>query len=115
MPWVDRNDCDGCGVCIEECPVGAITLLEDRASIDNHSCIRCATCHEVCPQEAVKHDSKKVPEEIRANIERVGNALEHFDSEEEKQACLTRWMKFFNKEKKVVEQTLSELESLKTQ
>ncbi len=31
MPWIDKNRCDGCELCIEECPVGAIVLIEGKA------------------------------------------------------------------------------------
>jgi len=113
MPWIDSNDCSGCGICVEECPNNAITLVQDIAILDQDNCIRCGICHSACPREAVKHDSLLIPTEVRANIERVKNALEHFGNEEEKQASLTRWIKFFNKEKKIMEKTLFELESLR--
>jgi len=29
MPWVNEEMCVGCGVCVDDCPVGAITLKED--------------------------------------------------------------------------------------
>lgn len=59
MPWVDKNICTGCGLCVEECPVLAITMEEGKAKIDMDKCIRCKKCHEVCPQKAIKHDSEK--------------------------------------------------------
>jgi len=31
-------------------------------------CIRCGTCHEICPQNASRHVSEKIPEEIEDNI-----------------------------------------------
>jgi NAD-dependent dihydropyrimidine dehydrogenase PreA subunit len=30
MPWVDKDKCTGCGICIEECPVGAISMENDE-------------------------------------------------------------------------------------
>lgn len=45
--------CVGCGVCVRNCPVQAISLVENRAVIHLHQCIRCYCCHELCPEEAI--------------------------------------------------------------
>ena len=62
MPWIDKNKCTGCGLCVRECPVNAIIIKEGKAEIDMDKCIRCGKCHDVCPQEAVRHDSEKIPQ-----------------------------------------------------
>jgi ferredoxin len=90
MPWVDRNECVGCGICVEECPVDAISLVNEKAEINMDECIRCGNCHEVCPQEAVKHDSERIPQEVKINAERVEGYMKHFDNEAGKQACLKK-------------------------
>ena len=113
MPWVDKNECVGCGVCVEECPVDAISLVDEIAEINMDECIRCGNCHEVCPQEAVKHDSERIPEEVEANVEKVKGYMSHFDNEPEKQACLKRSTNFFKFKKAVAEKTLKQLERLK--
>jgi ferredoxin len=113
MPWVDKDKCTGCGICIEECPVGAISMENEKAEINMNECIRCGKCHEICEEKAVRHDSERIEEEIRANVEKTKRFMEHFDSIEEKQACLRRMMKFFEKERIVAEKTLAQLDSLK--
>jgi uncharacterized Fe-S center protein len=113
MPWVDKNECVGCGVCVEECPVDAISLVNEKAEINMDECIRCGNCHEVCPEEAVKHDSERIPEEVQANVEKVEGYMRHFRDETEKQACLKRSMNFFKFQKTVAEKTLQQLERLK--
>ena len=59
MPWVDEDMCVGCGICVEECPIDAISIENGKAVIDMKKCIRCKKCHEICPQKAVKHDKEK--------------------------------------------------------
>ena len=113
MPWVDQERCTSCGTCVEECPVGAITLDDrDLAHIDEAECIRCGKCHDVCPAEAVRHDSERIPQEIDANIQWVKRALGHFDTDQQKKDLVERMARYFTKERKVAEQTLERLRSL---
>lgn len=71
MPWIDKEACTGCGICIDKCPADAILLHETEADIDMDDCIRCALCHDICPVDAVKHDSDRVDEWID-DIVRIG-------------------------------------------
>jgi len=34
MPWVDKDRCSGCGICVEECPVGVIVMENETAEIN---------------------------------------------------------------------------------
>lgn len=113
MPWVDQERCTSCGTCVEECPVGAITLdARDLAHIDEAECVRCGKCHDACPVEAVRHDSERIPQEIDANIQWVKRLLSHFDTDKEKKDLVERMARYFTKERKVAEQTLERLRSL---
>ncbi|MGB9880186.1 MAG: DUF362 domain-containing protein, partial [Anaerolineae bacterium] len=46
--------CTACGTCVENCPVQAITIVDQRAHMDLDRCIRCYCCHELCPEHAVE-------------------------------------------------------------
>ena len=43
------ESCIKCGVCADQCPVGAIPL-DDSSRTNNDLCINCMRCVEVCPQ-----------------------------------------------------------------
>lgn len=45
------NKCVQCGTCAENCPVGAINLV-DAKLIDIEKCITCCACIKTCPQKA---------------------------------------------------------------
>lgn len=112
MPWIKTEDCVACGVCIDECPVGAITMNGQAAVINETACIRCGRCHDVCPREAVRHDSERIPEDVAANIKWTKNLLEHFKSPEDEKGLIKRMKRYFVKERKVAEQTIESLDNL---
>jgi len=111
MPWVNQEMCDGCGICVDECPVGAMRMNGGAAAIDEAECIRCGRCHDVCPQDAVRHDSERIPQEVAANLEWVRGLLDHFQEPSERAAFMDRMARFFNKEKKVNERTLAAIQA----
>ena len=112
MPWVDEDMCVGCGLCVDECPVEAISMPEAIATINEEECMRCGRCHDVCPQEAVRHDGERIPDEIEANLQWARDLLEHYEAPDERQAFLDRMKKYFGKERKVAEQTIERLDGL---
>lgn len=116
MPWVKTENCVGCGICVDKCPVGSITIINGVAHIDMADCIHCGICHSACPGGAVEHDSEKIPEEVRANIEKTKGFMEacakYLGEEKEKKKCIHRMIKHFNIEKIVAEKTLEKLHML---
>ena len=117
MPWVAEDRCIGCGICVEECPVDAIVMEEEVAEIHMSDCIHCGRCHDVCEQQAVRHDSEKVPDEVKANVEETKYFMEacekYLGHAEEQQKCLNRMIKHFTKEKMVAEKTIEALALLR--
>jgi len=116
MPWINEDLCVSCGVCIDDCPVGAITPKEDQKAIINEDeCIRCGRCHEVCPEDAVRHDSERIPQEVAANIEKSKGLLKHFETHQEQQAFLERMVRYFKKQQKVAGLTMDKITAMKTE
>ena len=117
MPWIDREKCVGFGICVKKCPVNTINMDQKKAVINMEGYIHCGICHNICPWEAVRHDGEKISEYVRSNVEETTNFMKAcadlIGDQKEKNRCLNRMIKHWNKEKLVAEKTLSELEKLK--
>ena len=61
--FVRKDDCTGCGICVDErCPVIAITITDDVASVNEAECIGCGLCVTGCPPEAIELvERKQIP------------------------------------------------------
>jgi ferredoxin len=54
---ISRDLCVGCGLCVDTCPVEAISLdNENIAVVDAELCVDCGKCVEECPSEAISLD-----------------------------------------------------------
>jgi len=52
-PRVNRDLCTGCGTCIDQCPVSALSMIENMPLVDADTCITCFCCQEICPEKAI--------------------------------------------------------------
>ena len=52
-PQVDPELCSGCGTCLDQCPVGALSMEGDFPQADADTCITCFCCQEICPEKAI--------------------------------------------------------------
>jgi len=50
--FVDKNFCRGCGICIDICPVEALTL-DIIPVVDADKCTECGACITACPSGAI--------------------------------------------------------------
>jgi len=53
-PYVDHDDCIGCGMCRKNCAHDAITITDRKATINHEYCVGCGRCIGVCPTDAVQ-------------------------------------------------------------
>ncbi len=52
-PTPDPELCVGCGACVDQCPVHALSMAGDLPQADPNLCITCFCCQEMCPEKAI--------------------------------------------------------------
>jgi uncharacterized protein (DUF362 family)/Pyruvate/2-oxoacid:ferredoxin oxidoreductase delta subunit len=52
-PQADSELCTGCGTCVEQCPVSALSMNDQFPRVDGGLCITCFCCQEICPEKAM--------------------------------------------------------------
>jgi NAD-dependent dihydropyrimidine dehydrogenase PreA subunit len=61
MIRVNRSLCTGCGLCVDECSAGAISLFDGAALIAPALCNDCGACVDVCPAGALESVLEPAP------------------------------------------------------
>lgn len=73
--------CSGCGLCVSQCPAGALSIQEnggetpkenehDRVIWDESLCVQCDTCIRVCPSHASPKVRRMSAEDVWKEIEK---------------------------------------------
>ena len=57
MIVVDREKCEGCGLCVKVCHEHCLTLVNGTPSVDLSYCSTCTQCIAICPQQAISWNS----------------------------------------------------------
>ncbi len=55
---IDSDSCQSCGVCVNKCPVDAMSMVDDQVDVNQDSCILCGECQRICPTKAVQLHEK---------------------------------------------------------
>jgi len=52
-PRANPDLCTGCGTCVDQCPVSALSIDGHVPTVDADTCITCFCCQEMCPEKAI--------------------------------------------------------------
>ncbi len=77
MIRISKNRCVGCGLCVEICPVKAVSIENGIAVIDKNKCINCGSCTSNCPQGAVRDIKEELVVAIGADDEKIIKQDDH--------------------------------------
>ena len=54
-PEIDRDKCDGCGLCVAVCLCNGLILVDNKVTvIETVECEWCTVCEAVCPTGAIR-------------------------------------------------------------
>ncbi len=62
MFYVNKERCNGCRTCVNECGQHAIIMWENKAQIVPDKCISCGLCKDVCPEDAIVEQTQPLPD-----------------------------------------------------
>lgn len=55
--WKVSNDCIGCGLCEQACPINNIKLDDNNKPKWGKNCVSCVACYHICPKNAIQYGS----------------------------------------------------------
>ena len=74
---IDREKCELCGACVEECGRGGVAIEEGQVRFHPPACMACGHCVAICPHGALT-DAEGLPPEVNPALCPTPEGLEHF-------------------------------------
>ncbi|MFP4036839.1 MAG: 4Fe-4S binding protein [Desulfobacteraceae bacterium] len=72
MVIVDPEKCTGCALCVQDCPLGAISLRKKKAFIAEEVCTQCGACVRVCPEGALSLEKEALSDSVMCEACPIG-------------------------------------------
>ena len=74
-PFVNQEECIGCGMCTRVCAHEGVSVAGKKASIDHDKCVGCGRCIGVCPKDAVTPGENSGGDVLNCKIAEYSKAI----------------------------------------
>ncbi|MBR3995464.1 MAG: 4Fe-4S binding protein [Clostridia bacterium] len=75
---IDKEKCNGCGLCVSACHEGAIEMIDGKATLSREDfCDGLGDCLPACPAEAISFEEREAPEYNSEAVERAKAKVTH--------------------------------------
>lgn len=74
MIKIDLDKCKGCSICVKNCPLDAIEVIERKAHT-NDKCVSCGICFRVCPFGAIEKTDEQAKNTVQCTHCPVGCSI----------------------------------------